>query len=684
MFTMPAIYLLWQMVRDFFNLFFILTLLFIAFATIFQIDSFNYKKTLGKLLLMALLVNFSFPIARFVIDAANVPMYFFMESMFTNKSAAKAQDVASVAFGISNLENVLLGTTPGTELNIKGDSSLTLRLLVGIIFMFLFGVSLLALAVLFLIRSLMLVILIIFSSVGFAGMVIPGFRQYATKWWDNLLKYALFGPAAMLMMLVSIKFMEGFSGAGGIGNSKTIAGVNSSVAASDGSGQYLAGMVAVMAPIVLIWMSIAIGQTMGIHGAGMVTGRAQQFSKWAGRKASGADAATKRWRAYSSEREKRANAKFAATNIGTRLATKANSKLDQLSAKRIGGRFETEAARLARSQEAERQKARVAEAKKTHMLDQTSDKDLLEMKRQAAVGKAKTKDQKALHVAATQEISKRKLDESSGEPGHGYTQAEAEQDMHTVRENFAEMPGGVSNAVSDDTQKQMAQPYGEAAFKDKNGVLDEKKMREAIRRGEIDAAKISGAGITQNFMRLMAAEGKLNQQVVKTLKENNPTVDIDSHLDGALDQMTNDMAAPGGAYATASPEEKKRMEKSYTEMQKNYVYATGKFHSSATETDKNNVMKKADHETLMKMADTNKAEFDKEAARLAQMAGPGKTAAILAKMSEEGKDIQGAVDNLNLAANAFALPGTPQDLAQKAADKAVKRMQGDYRFDGIV
>lgn len=281
MFKMPAIYTLWQMVRDFFNLFFILTLLFIAFATIFQIDSFNYKKTLGKLLLMALLVNFSFPIARFVVDIANVPMYFFMESMFKDKSAAKAQDVANVAFGTSNLEAAIFGKDWKGYASIDGDWGLTVKIIIGIIFMFLFGVSLLVLAILFLIRSLALVILVIFSSVGFAGMVIPGFRSYASKWWDNLLKYAFFGPAAMLMMLVSIKFLEGFNA--GMGSPAAIASKSSSA----GGGTYLASMVATMAPIVLIWMSITIGQTMGIQGAGVVTANAQKFSKWAGRKSAG-------------------------------------------------------------------------------------------------------------------------------------------------------------------------------------------------------------------------------------------------------------------------------------------------------------------------------------------------------------------------------------------------------------
>ncbi|MGB4943433.1 MAG: hypothetical protein WBO92_05005, partial [Candidatus Moraniibacteriota bacterium] len=58
----PAVYTLWQFIRDFFNLFFIFILLFSAFATIFQVDSFNIRTLFKNILLAALLINFSYPI----------------------------------------------------------------------------------------------------------------------------------------------------------------------------------------------------------------------------------------------------------------------------------------------------------------------------------------------------------------------------------------------------------------------------------------------------------------------------------------------------------------------------------------------------------------------------------------------------------------------------------------------
>lgn len=59
----PEIYELWKFIRDFCNIFFILMLLIGAFSMVFQLSSYNAKKTLLSIILMALFVNFSFPLS---------------------------------------------------------------------------------------------------------------------------------------------------------------------------------------------------------------------------------------------------------------------------------------------------------------------------------------------------------------------------------------------------------------------------------------------------------------------------------------------------------------------------------------------------------------------------------------------------------------------------------------------
>lgn len=667
LFTMNSIYLLWQMIRDFFNLFFILTLLFIAFATIFQIDSFNYKKTLGKLLLMALLVNFSFPIARFIVDATNVPMYFFMESMFTNKSQANGKGIVEVSFGSSGMQEIIL---PGSNADgfVKGDSDLTVKIFTGIIFMFLFGVSLLVFAIMMVIRSIMLVVLIIFSPVGFAGMVIPGFRQYATKWWDNLLKYAMFGPASMLMMLVAVKFMQEFK----------VDGKNAMIAQAAGStgdaasATYIATMASIVVPIVLIWTAITIGQTMGIAGAGMVTQRAQQFSKWAGRKASGADAVQKRWKAYSSERDKRGAAKFAANNIGTKLATKANAKLDQISASRTGQgsllaegmlNKETAKARQARERYLQHQKEEVDKKAKEYMVGgNMSDTRLKELHEQAQ----KEKD-KSLLVATSRELSKK-------ERGGDMNKLVTDSDMQAIEKQFAGM-AGIKNTVAEDTRDQVAKTNAAVAYGN-----NEAEMTKAFASGKIKVEDQNGTALTKQLLVAANNAGKLDQKIIDELrKDTAKKAELDKNLAGAVADVEKQYQATM-ADPSKSAEAKKEAEKARVRMQQSYFSHTGKFHETVDGTLTGTadmalqaeVFKKADATTLKNV---DKTAIGAYSAQIAQNMPIGKLVNAISELNESNTDLARNLASDVKGLGASAAIGSREKIAYESL-KNDRRTQG--------
>lgn len=69
--TVPAIKIGWGMARDVANMFFIIILVIVAIATIFDLQSFNVKTILPKLILIALIINFSMVIGLFVIQQSN-------------------------------------------------------------------------------------------------------------------------------------------------------------------------------------------------------------------------------------------------------------------------------------------------------------------------------------------------------------------------------------------------------------------------------------------------------------------------------------------------------------------------------------------------------------------------------------------------------------------------------------
>lgn len=270
-----SVYDMWKFVRDFFNLFFILTLLYTAFTIVFQVAK-DYKKTLLSLVLAALFVNFSFPITRVLIDVTNVPMYYFINQIGAGKDASEGK--LGSMLSASQLKGILV---PGAENGGTATmSQVTVsRLLLAIIFIFMFTVSLLVLAVMFVVRLVALVMLLIFSSVGFAASVIPGMQKYGEDWWNYLSKYALFGPAAALMLFVSTRFFQEIAKndtktqflQSGVGNA-----VQSDV-------DFIASMAMFVLPIIMLWMAIGMASSMSIVGAGAVVGMGQSFIKKTGR-----------------------------------------------------------------------------------------------------------------------------------------------------------------------------------------------------------------------------------------------------------------------------------------------------------------------------------------------------------------------------------------------------------------
>ncbi len=299
-----SVYTSWKFIRDFFNLFFILTLLYTAFTIVFQVAA-NYKKTLLSIVLAALFINFSFPITRVIIDVTNVPMYYFVNQMATVEGG---ETVFGNFLGASRIQEALIPDSKSLW------STSMAHLIMAIVMLFLFMISMLVMAVLMVVRLVALVILLIFSSVGFAASVIPGMQQFSSKWWDNLAKYALFGPAAMLMLLIATRF---FAEIGRDDTKSQFFEIALGNSIKDGTN-IVSSMAMFTVPVIMMWFAIGIGTSMSIAGAGTVTGLGQKFAKWAGKKTSGG--ITYPARKFASGVGQGAKARFSESRVGRYLA----------------------------------------------------------------------------------------------------------------------------------------------------------------------------------------------------------------------------------------------------------------------------------------------------------------------------------------------------------------------------
>ncbi|HEX8974274.1 MAG TPA: hypothetical protein VF817_02180 [Patescibacteria group bacterium] len=268
-----AIQDIWIMVRDTLNMVFILVLLFAAFCTVFQIDSWNLKKVWLSVLINALLVNFSFPIARFFIDVSNVMMYYFLGHLFSGAGIQTGSGILASLSNNTKISTLLIpdgyATAPWTYL------------IAAAVFTFILAVTLLVLAAMFVIRLVALAMIVMFSPIGFVSYIFPDTKSYGKKWWNNLFKYSFFGPIMVFIMAVALKMMEAM---GDQSFNNFAAAATQNVPGNGGAvnANWIAAAAFYTIPIMILWMGMGISKSMGIEGAGFVVGQGQKFAKWAG------------------------------------------------------------------------------------------------------------------------------------------------------------------------------------------------------------------------------------------------------------------------------------------------------------------------------------------------------------------------------------------------------------------
>lgn len=184
----------WTVVRDICNMFFILILLFIAFAVILRMESYSIKKSLPKLLLMAVLINFSRTICGILIDFSQIVMLTF---------------IGPITEGQGNFHNVLrintfLNSVASAKYENMDLTNTVIYYVIAVIFMLIVTVVLLAVLIAFVMRIVMFWIYIVLSPLAFLLAAFPGGQRYAGQYWGEFTKYLLNGPVLAFFLWLSL------------------------------------------------------------------------------------------------------------------------------------------------------------------------------------------------------------------------------------------------------------------------------------------------------------------------------------------------------------------------------------------------------------------------------------------------------------------------------------------------
>ncbi|MEX2514560.1 MAG: hypothetical protein WD335_00295 [Candidatus Paceibacterota bacterium] len=284
-----AIDALWSTFRDLGNIVFIGVLLYIAIRTILNVgNSFNTKRILVRLVIVALFVNFSLFASKVVIDTSNVVALQFYNSIQVEECGESACNISHFFADVTNISSVQSPEALEALENEGSEEGANFKILIarvmGIVFLAVVGFVMAAMAFLLLIRFGFLILLMIASPLAFIAFVLPGTSDMGQKWLHNLFNQSFFAPILFAMVyVVAVLGAELANGLGGNGD------LMAAILDPDGDNYGVILTFALMT--FLMAYTLVVAKQMG----GWVTQKSMQVGvkarNWTGAKVVGATAA---------------------------------------------------------------------------------------------------------------------------------------------------------------------------------------------------------------------------------------------------------------------------------------------------------------------------------------------------------------------------------------------------------
>lgn len=186
-------------------------LIIIAFATMLNFDSYGMKKTLPKLIVVALLVNFSLVIPGVLIDLSGMVTDFFVQQAGLNGSSMSSS-LAS-AFNISGFLSTAklgAGASAGQMAGLTagklgaGIMNILMNMAFIVVFTAVATVIMLTLAIMLFLRYFMLSFLLLMTPVIFVTWIFPGTKSHWDDWWNKFIRWTMFPPVMVFFMWLSL------------------------------------------------------------------------------------------------------------------------------------------------------------------------------------------------------------------------------------------------------------------------------------------------------------------------------------------------------------------------------------------------------------------------------------------------------------------------------------------------
>lgn len=218
----------WGIMRDIANLGFVLFIILIALATIIRYQEYEAKKLLPRLIMVAILVNFSLAIPTVFLNFSNVLTHYFLDRVGdpsapifeggATGSVRFAYELVTIFkpqnFIITNPSQEDIAILAGPALGVGEGmlnfaSSMTARFM-NMIFLVLAILVIGTLAILFMVRFIMLSFLLVLGPVAWLTWVIPGLENNFKSWWKKFIQHTFFMPISIFFIYLVILTGDGF------------------------------------------------------------------------------------------------------------------------------------------------------------------------------------------------------------------------------------------------------------------------------------------------------------------------------------------------------------------------------------------------------------------------------------------------------------------------------------------
>ena len=181
----------WTITMNVVNSFVLALLIYVAFMNILriQMDSYAVKKFLPTFIMTIILANFSFLIARIIIDIGNIAISIFL--------TGNQQNNLSGAFDELIKQQPI---APGKEESGANYYAIINAYIFKQFFVIAGAIMMFILSFVFLVRNYMLYFLIAIAPLGFLAMALPITKKYFQQWWGTFTKW-VFMPVVSVFWL---------------------------------------------------------------------------------------------------------------------------------------------------------------------------------------------------------------------------------------------------------------------------------------------------------------------------------------------------------------------------------------------------------------------------------------------------------------------------------------------------